>query len=82
VSATFLLVSDDPEHEICYGLAVLFNFDEAVQINVAFWVGQRTIDKKYPKELDKGNFIIIVVIFALIIQNDLPCSAIWETNSI
>jgi hypothetical protein len=33
-------------------------------LHVAFWVGQRTIDKKYPKELDKGNFNIIVVIFA------------------
>lgn len=40
-------------------------------LHVAFWVGQRTIDKKYPKELDKGNLIIIVVIFALIIQNVL-----------
>ena len=40
-------------------------------LHVAFWVGQRTIDKKYPKELDKGNFIIIVVIFALFMQNVL-----------
>jgi hypothetical protein len=49
-----------------------FRFPPVIAIwHVAFWVGQRTIDKKYPKELDKGNFIIIVVIFALIIQNVL-----------
>ena len=40
-------------------------------LHVAFWMGERTIDKNYHKELDKGNFIIIVVIFALIIQNVL-----------
>jgi hypothetical protein len=33
VSVTFKIVSDDPGHEICYGLALLFNSDEAVQIN-------------------------------------------------
>jgi hypothetical protein len=36
VSATIKIVSDDPKYEICYGLAVLFNFDEAVQINPHF----------------------------------------------
>jgi hypothetical protein len=42
VAATFLIESDDPEHEICYGLAVLFNFDEAVQINPTLTISKST----------------------------------------
>ena len=60
VSATFLLVSDDPEHEICYGLAVLFNFDEAVQINPTLTISKST-PLKPPSQIQSNLSVGIIL---------------------
>ena len=36
---------------------------EITILHVDFWVGERANEKKYHKELKKGDFIIIVIIY-------------------
>ena len=61
VSATFKIVSDDPEYEICYGLAVLFNFDEAVQINPTLTISKST-PLKPPSQIQSSLSVGIILL--------------------